>query len=162
MKSLLMVRHAKSSIDIDADDFDRTLSSRGHRDAPEMAERLKQKKIAIHKFISSPAKRAFTTATYFANAYNTPEHEILKVANLYEPTIDAFLHAISLIDDSVQTVAVFSHNPAITTFINSLTDVTIDDMPTCGIYAVHIESQHWKDFTHAKKRFWFFEYPKAG
>lgn len=162
MKSLLLIRHAKSSWDIDADDFDRSLNHRGHKDAPEMANRLIHKKITIDLFISSPAKRAITTAGYFANAYNVEENQIVQVPTLYEPTIEAFVKTITNLEDAIHTAAIFSHNPTITAFANSLTHAKIDDMPTCAIFAIKADIEHWKDFAEGKKEFWFFDYPKAG
>ena len=47
MKSLLIVRHAKSSWDFDLEDFDRPLNHRGETDAPEMAKRLLKKDLKI-------------------------------------------------------------------------------------------------------------------
>lgn len=161
MKSLLIIRHAKSNIDIDLDDFDRTLNNRGHKDAQDMAQRLIKKEIRIDKFISSPAKRALTTAAYFAKAYQVAEGEILQIPNLYEPGQDAFVDAILSIDDEVNTAAVFSHNPGITYFVNSLTEAKIDNMPTCAVFGVKIDCNHWKDILHSKITFWFFDYPKA-
>jgi phosphohistidine phosphatase len=38
MKTLFLVRHAKSDWPANVSDFDRPLSERGHRDAPKMAE----------------------------------------------------------------------------------------------------------------------------
>ncbi|HEY0356372.1 MAG TPA: histidine phosphatase family protein [Flavisolibacter sp.] len=59
MKTLLLVRHAKSSWDAPGlSDFDRPLNERGKNDAPEMAKRLKAKGVSIDLFVSSPAKRA--------------------------------------------------------------------------------------------------------
>ena len=59
MKTLILVRHAKSSWDSPGlSDFDRPLNERGKADAPEMAGRLKEKKINVDLFVSSPAKRA--------------------------------------------------------------------------------------------------------
>lgn len=162
MKSLLLIRHAKSSWDFDVDDFDRSLNPRGHKDAPEMASRLIQKNIAIDRFISSPAKRAITTATYFANAYGILENQIVQVPTLYDPTVEAFLNAITNLDDALNTVAIFSHNPTITAFANSLTNAQIDDMPTCAIFSIKTNIEHWKGFAEGKKEFWFFDYPKAG
>lgn len=162
MKSLLLVRHAKSSWDLDADDFDRPLNHRGQKDAPAMAKRLKKKEIKIDGFISSPAKRAFTTAAFFAEAYNIKLKDIITIPSLYEPTIEAFYNAIEDVDDDFKTVAVFSHNPAITHFANQLTSVTIDDMPTCAVFAVKADVKKWKEFSSVNREFWFFDYPKAG
>ena len=91
MKALLLIRHAKSSWDLDVDDFDRELNPRGKKDAPEMAKRLIKKEIDIEFFVSSPAKRAITTAAFFAEVYHQKTKNILPVSSLYEPTIPAFL-----------------------------------------------------------------------
>ena len=70
MKSLLIIRHAKSDWDNSSlNDFDRPLNKRGKRDAPEMAKRLLGKKISIDAFVSSPALRAFTTCKIIAQEY---------------------------------------------------------------------------------------------
>lgn len=67
MKTLVLVRHAKSSWDNpDWSDFERPLNKRGNRDAPFMAEVLKSKNIIPDFMISSPAIRAKSTALYFA------------------------------------------------------------------------------------------------
>ncbi|WP_018617416.1 SixA phosphatase family protein [Segetibacter koreensis] len=161
MKSLLLIRHAKSSWDLDVDDFDRPLNHRGKHDAPSMAKRLKKKEIKIDGFISSPAKRALATAVFFAEEYDMKLKDIITVPTLYEPTIEAFYNAIEDLDDNFKTVAIFSHNPAITNFANQLTSFTIDDMPTCAVFAVKGDGKKWKEFISAEKKFWFFDYPKA-
>jgi len=59
MKTLLLIRHAKSSWDnVILPDFERPLNERGKHDAPLMAKKIKDKKIEIDTFVSSPAKRA--------------------------------------------------------------------------------------------------------
>ena len=161
MKTLLLVRHAKSSWDLDVDDFDRELNPRGKRDAPEMAERLIKKEVEIDAFVSSPAKRAITTAAFFAEAYHQKVKNILPVSSLYEPTITAFRNAIENLDDKFKTIALFSHNPAITEFANQLTAVKVDDMPTCAVFAVKADIKKWREFSEARKEFWFFDYPKS-
>lgn len=142
-------------------DFDRPLNDRGHRDAPMMAKRLLHKQISIDAFIASTAKRAFTTATYFAEAYGLKEKNIIRVPELYHAAASVFYHVITKVDDAFNTIAVFSHNPGISEFVNELTDASIDNVPTCGIFAVTIHTDTWKDFITAKKDFWFFDYPKS-
>lgn len=162
MKSLLLIRHAKSSWDLDVDDFDRPLNHRGQNDAPAMAKRLIKKDINIDCFVSSPAKRALTTAAFFADAYDKNSKDILTISSLYEPTIHAFYNAITDLDDNFKTVAFFSHNPTITDFANKLTSFRIDDMPTCAVFGVKADVKKWKEFISVQKEFWFFDYPKAG
>jgi len=157
-----MVRHAKSSWAIAGQaDFDRPLNDRGHRDAPVMAERLLDANIKIDAFISSPANRALTTASYFAKAYGLHKKDIHQHKELYHAMPPTFMEMACTIDDEVKTAAMFSHNPGITAFVNLLTATHIDNMPTCGIFAVKADIKHWKEFRSAKKEFWFFDCPKG-
>jgi len=161
MKTLLLVRHAKSSWDdITMKDFDRPLNERGKKDAPEMAERLKEKGIRIDHFVSSPAKRARRTARLFAEVYGFGKDDIELIENLYEPTQEAFANAIAALPGKKEVVALFAHNPGITDFVNSLTNVRVDDMPTCAVFAVSTEENDWAGFAAAEKKFLFFDYPK--
>jgi phosphohistidine phosphatase len=162
MKILLLIRHAKSDWNTPSlSDFDRPLNERGKRDAPLMAQRLLDKKIKIDAFIASPAKRAKKTASIFAKEYKRDTDEIIFKEELYGAPSNVFYDVIAEADDGFDSIAVFSHNPGITDFANSLTDARIDDIPTCGIFAVKINTKHWKDFKEAKKEFWFADYPKA-
>lgn len=163
MKTLLIVRHAKSSWDsADISDIDRPLNDRGKRDAPVMAQRLIKAGVVIDRFVSSPAKRARSTAEHFAHAYDRKSKEILQVPDLYHADIPLFKQVVAGLDDDDDTVAIFSHNPGITAFANALTDIRLDNMPTCAIFAVRNEVAHWKDFFSGGAKFWFFDYPKAG
>ncbi len=161
MKSVLLIRHAKSSWDFDVDDFDRVLNHRGKTDAPAMAKRLFKKDIKIDAFVSSPAKRAFTTAALFAEVYGQKQKSIVTIPSLYEPNIEAFFDSINSLDNGLKTIALFSHNPGITNFANKISTTTIDDMPTCAIFAVKADINKWEDFETAHKEFWFFDYPKS-
>ena len=86
--------------------------------------------------------------------------EIKLVEGLYGATQSEFLHAIRDINNKYKTVALFSHNPGITDFASSLTNVRIDDMPTCAVFALKIKTDNWNDFANAEKNFLFFDYPK--
>ena len=162
MKTLLLIRHAKSSWD-DAglSDFDRPLSDRGKKDAPRMAERLHERNIKIDAFVSSPAKRAKKTAEQFAKQYKKDDEDIIFRTELYMAGDDAFNAVVEKLEDKYDCVAIFSHNPGITDFANILTDARIDNIPTSGIFAVSIDTKKWNKFREAKKKFLFFDYPKA-
>lgn len=162
MKTLLLIRHAKSSWD-DAglSDFERPLNERGKKDAPAMAERLHERGIKIDAFMSSPARRAKKTAEQFAKRYKKDKDDLILKTELYMAGDEAFYDVIGRLDDDFDCVAVFSHNPGITDFANSLTDMRTDNIPTCGIFAVSIEAKKWSRFRDAKKKFLFFDYPKA-
>lgn len=160
-KTLFLVRHAKSSWDDPSvKDFDRPLNERGEKDAPAMANKLREKKIKIDALVSSPAKRAWQTCKYFAKEFDLKKKNIIPEPMLYEASEENFYEAIKNSKNKWDSVAVFSHNPGITSFVNSLTDTQIDDMPTCSVFAIKIDTDEWKNFKSAKKEFWFFDYPK--
>jgi phosphohistidine phosphatase len=163
MKTLFLIRHAKSDWnDASLTDFDRPLNERGKRDAPAMAHRLLDKDIRVDAFVSSPAKRARKTAAIFAQEFKRDKEAILLREELYEAPVSTFYKVISSLDDKASSIALFSHNPGITDFANSLTNTKIDNLPTCGIFAVKIDAERWADFKEAGKEFWFVDYPKAG
>jgi phosphohistidine phosphatase len=162
MKQLFLIRHAKSSWDsATMKDFDRPLNERGKKDAPIMAKRLASKKIKLDALLSSTANRALITAQYFAEEFRIKKKDIIQIPELYHANPKGFYKVIEHADDELFNIAVISHNPGITEFINELTDKKIMDMPTCGIFAIKIHSNTWKDFTSATKDFWFFDYPKS-
>lgn len=161
MKSLILVRHAKSSWDDPAlSDYDRPLNDRGRKDAPMMARRLLSKGIRPDILVSSPARRALTTAHAFAAEMDIPLHQIQTAEALYMAGPGDFLRVITTLDDAVGTAAVFSHNPGITDFANLLGVARIDHFPTCAVFGIHIDTSHWKDIGNAGKSFWFFDFPK--
>jgi phosphohistidine phosphatase len=160
MKSILLVRHAKSSWDFNVEDFDRPLNDRGNKNAPEMAKRLLKKDIEIDAFVSSPAIRALATATHFIEAYGRKPKSIITIPALYHAAPDIFFSVVKELDNDFKTVAIFSHNPGITDFANGLTTTRVEDMPTCAVFAVKADIKKWKDFQEIEKEFWFFRYPK--
>jgi phosphohistidine phosphatase len=161
MKTLLIIRHAKSNWDnVLVTDMDRSLNDRGKRDAPAMAQRLIRSGVHIDLFVSSPAKRARTTAELFVREFGRQDKDILFVPELYHAAVQTFKETIIGLDDRFDNVALFSHNPGITAFVNTLTSVRVDNMPTCGIFAVTSPVANWNDFLGTGREFWFFDYPK--
>lgn len=162
MKTVILIRHAKSSWDDPAmTDFERPLNDRGKKDAPEMAARLMKRQPKVDAFISSPAKRARKTATIFAKEYGLGKEDLVLVDKLYHASERNFLEVISQQPESLENIAVFSHNPGLTDFVNTLTpnEIRVDNVPTCGIFAISFEG-NWQTFKDAPKQFLFFDYPK--
>lgn len=160
MKSLLVVRHAKSSWETEGQrDFDRPLNDRGRRDAPMMADRLIARGIVPDLLVSSPALRAKTTAELFASRFGVTD--IFFKPELYHAPAPIFYSVIGGLDEIASTACIFSHNPGITDFVSELTSARVDNMPTCAVFAVRAPIERWSEFRAAKKELWFFDYPKA-
>ena len=162
MKTLVLIRHAKSSWeDAAITDFNRHLNTRGLKDAGEMAARLLARISHIDAFISSAAVRAVTTAEKFMAAYGVPAVQLVVEKDLYLAPTGVFNRLVAATADNLHTIAVFAHNPGITDFTNTLTtSIKTDNIPTCGIFAVSATVDHWKDFAGAHKTFLFYDYPK--
>jgi len=162
MKTILLVRHAKSSWDDPGQsDFDRPLNARGQKDAAKMSERLLEKIPAIDLFYASPANRAKTTAEIFAAAFHLPKDQLIFERDLYLAPTGFFYPFIARSDNSATSIAIFAHNPGITDFANLLsTAVHTDNIPTCGIFAVKAAIDSWSAFEKASKELLFYDYPK--
>lgn len=157
MKRLLLVRHAKSDWTHDLPDFDRPLNERGHKDAPKMARFLQEQDIQIEQFVSSPAKRAITTARYFAESFGNSK--IQKIEDLYEPHFEDFENTILRLDDAFSCVALFSHNPGISEYATNLCNEIIE-FPTCGVAVIKIETNQWSQLLQSEKKLEAFYKPK--
>ena len=162
MKTIILVRHAKSSWDdFSLKDEESPLTDRGKKNAPDMAKRLLRKKIPIDAILSSPAKRAKSTADFFAKEYDIPKKKIYLIPELYMASNEAFVKTIRNAPDKADSIALFSHNNGITQFANTLSETRIDHMPTCSVFAVKADIDSWDQFEPGKNEFYFFDYPKS-
>jgi phosphohistidine phosphatase len=164
VKTLYIIRHAKSSWkDPAQDDFDRPLNERGKRDAPRMGKRLKEKGIYPDLMLSSPAKRAFSTARRIGKEIKYAKDDIKAERRLYHADEEIILDVIQNVKDKYQAIMVFGHNPGLTDFVNTLQheELDIEYIPTCGIVAFQLDIDSWKDVNWGKGRIVFFDYPKS-
>ena len=161
MKTLYLVRHAKSSWkSLELADAERPLNKRGKRDAPFMAKLLRTMGVKLDVLMASPAARAVTTATIFAEKIKYPEKKILLKNELYEGDDEALVRMIQETDDSFQHVMLVGHNPALTTVVNTLCDAEIENIPTCGVVCVEFDITTWREVNERHGKLIFFEYPK--
>ena len=161
MKTLILLRHAKSSWKKpDLRDLDRPLNKRGKRDAPVMGKRLAKKKIKVDRLISSPAKRALVTANTVANEIGYPRSDIVVEEKLYTFDETGLLDVIQDLDNALDRVMLFGHNPAITDLVNSLAPSQIDNVPTCGVVELTFDVESWADVGETKAVQLEFDYPK--
>jgi phosphohistidine phosphatase len=156
MKTLILIRHAKSDWPEDTDDFDRPLSQKGILDADKMSHFLKEKKIEIEKFFSSPALRTLSTCEIFNKEYQI---EMEPLQKLYNSSDTNFENITLGLDDQLKNVALFSHNNGISNFANSMSEEMFM-FPTCGVAGFEIDCDSWSDFHSAKKKLIFFYEPK--
>lgn len=164
MKTLYVVRHAKSSwADLSLGDFERGLNDRGKGDTLRMGKRLKEKGIHPDVMLSSPAKRALSTARRLAEILKYPKEKIKTDARLYHANDDTILLVVQTIKDKNDVALLFGHNPGLTDFVNAIAEaeINIENVPTCGVVAFSLPVDSWKDVNWKSGKFQFFDYPKA-
>ncbi len=136
-KQLILIRHAKSSWNQpNLSDFDRPLNERGERDAPVMGKRLLERGIRPNALVSSPAKRAFSTACVIAEALGFPPQQIRTEPRIYEATVGTLLAIIQALENRHQQVLLFGHNPSMSELSRYLSGESLEELPTCGVFAL--------------------------
>ena len=161
MKRLFIVRHAKSSWDYpELDDFDRPLNNRGKRNAPEMGKRLAKRNVKPDLLISSPAKRAFTTAKKIAKEISYPKKSIQEEPLFYHGSVQNMIDVLKKTNNTVQTLMIFGHNPGLTDLANSLSDTDIYNIPTCGVVEIVFNEDSWSQIDKTKGKSLSFDFPK--
>ena len=161
MKSIYIVRHAKSSwADLSAKDIDRPLNKRGIRDAPVMSKMCKDRNVIPDLMITSNAKRASETSLYFAKELGISEDQIVINGKLYHAPEDTYFEEAQILNDDINSVMMFGHNPGITYLANSVTDQYIDNVPTCGVLIIESTVDSWMELDPMNCRLVDFLYPK--
>jgi phosphohistidine phosphatase len=165
MKTVYLIRHAKSSWEDESlSDFDRPLNERGKMDAPRMGKRLKEKGIVPSLLLSSPAKRALSTAKRIGEALGIAKEKIKTEQALYHADEDEILNVIRSMNDKNECILIFGHNPGLTEFVNSMNNDRaqfIDNIPTCGIAAFRFDTNSWKQIDFGKGDLLFYDFPKS-
>lgn len=161
MKTLYLVRHAKSSWDYPAlDDIDRPLSKRGKKNAPEMGERLVARNILPEILVSSPAKRAISTARRIADEIGFPREAIVSEDRLYLASVEDIVDVVRRTGNEVNSLMIFGHNPGFTDTANTLCGSDIYNIPTCGIAAIRFDTDDWQSVQPGEGQLLFFDFPK--
>lgn len=161
MKTLYVIRHAKSSWDDPTlSDFDRPLNKRGKKDAPDMGKRLRHREVIPDLLLSSPAERALTTCHIIAGQIGYPQDKIKTDRNLYHAEDAQILSIVQALDNKFNTVWIFGHNPGLTDFVNLLAKADIDNIPTCGVVACSLNVSSWDEANSKNASVIFFDYPK--
>ena len=160
-KELLLVRHAKSSWDDPyLDDHDRPLNERGLQNAPEMGKRLQGLSIRPEVWISSTALRAITTAEIIAEQVGFPQDQIQRTKDLYHASATELQEIISELDDQIDSVVFFGHNPGVTSLVANLYGLPIDNVPTCGVVHLQFNENTWSAVSSAPPARAYFDFPK--
>jgi phosphohistidine phosphatase len=144
MKTLLVLRHAKSSWnDAALDDHERPLNKRGQRDAPRMGELVREYGLIPDVVISSDAVRARLTAEAVAAAARYTGN-ILLDPHLYMASPADILPLLQRVRENAATVMIVGHNPGLEALVAQLTGER-HDLPTAALAQIGLPIDRWRD-----------------
>jgi phosphohistidine phosphatase len=142
MKTLLILRHAKSSwSNANISDHERPLNERGKRDAPRVGRRLRQEGPAPDLIVSSSARRALLTAEAVARAA-AYDDEIAVTRSLYHAGVEECIELLQGLPDTVNVVMIVGHNPGLEDLLFALSGKQ-EFMPTAALAHVELSIESW-------------------
>ncbi len=145
MKTVLLLRHAKSSWDNPAQaDHDRPLNARGLRAAPRMGQLIADEGLRPQLIVSSTAERARTTAAMVAEECGY-EGDVRLTDELYHASPQDCLRVLGGLPDDLESVLLVGHNPGLSELVLELSGQRID-MPTAGLVLLQSPRTSWSEF----------------
>ncbi len=145
MKTLLVMRHAKSSWDDpETADHDRPLNKRGKRDAPRMGQWLVDQGLTPDVIVTSTAKRANRTAELVAEACGY-RGELVGLPGLYHATPQVWAQVVQKLPETASCVLCIGHNPAVEEVLAIWTGEEVG-MPTAAIAQLALDIATWREF----------------
>jgi phosphohistidine phosphatase len=144
MKTLLILRHAKSSRKQPVADHDRPLNQRGKSDAPRMGRVLREAGLQPDLVITSTAKRARRTAEAVAKHSGYPGVIELS-AELYLAGPEGLRRVLRGVSDAHASVLVVGHNPGLEMLVQALTGRG-EVLPTAALAQIRVDIERWDEF----------------
>ena len=142
MKSLLLLRHAKSGNLVPGlNDFDRILTDGGRKAAELVGAYMSSHKLHLDLVMSSPAVRARETAEIVLRASNKridPQYD----QRIYEATAQNLLDVIHDVEKRRKQILLVGHNPSLEELLGLLTGVQ-QPMGTASLAKLSADISEW-------------------
>ncbi|SNR38939.1 phosphohistidine phosphatase [Maribacter sedimenticola] len=147
MKNLLLMRHGKSSWELNVGDQDRPLGQRGITDAHLVGKELAKHNYSIDHVYSSPANRALHTCMICIGEMGHSLKDFSIVNDLYDFSGERVINVIRHLDNALETVLIFGHNHAFTYLANLFGDKHLENVPTSGFVHIQFKESSWAAIT---------------
>lgn len=168
MKTLILMRHAKSSWDAgQIADHDRILSERGRESAPVMGRWLKAQKLKPEMVLCSTAARVGETISLLRPGLPV-DISVKEMEGLYMALPREILALIAKVKDKVETLMIVGHNPGIGSLAHWLAgqgdkrtlERMRDKFPTAGIAVIDFDIASWRELDGEQGTLRLFASPK--
>ena len=150
MKSIIFLRHSKSSWDYNVSDINRPLNEIGISKIKKISSSSKKEFSSVEIFFSSPANRAIHTAIILARELSHDLSKIKIVEKLYTFSSNEVFDFIKNIDEEYSNVALIGHNPAYTEIANYFNGNRMDNLPTSRWFSLKFDTNYWTDIINLK------------
>lgn len=148
MKTLHLIRHAKSSwADSSLSDIERPLNKRGIQSCEIMARQITKAGCDFKHVFCSVATRAISTIELISLHLTEYAISWQLIDTLYTFDSDDLLTWCGQLDDTLSSVVIVGHNPAITDFCNTISDSDISNVPTCGYVQLTYDGHCWSNLS---------------
>jgi phosphohistidine phosphatase len=166
-RTLIAVRHAKSSWDFDVDDHDRPLSGRGRRDAHALGRLLVERSLVPDLVLCSTAARTQETWER-AQAVGAQAGELRLVRGIYQAWVPELIRLIRQTPEDVSTLLLLGHSPGIPDLVEHIcirTDspdwAQLDQKyPTSGMAVINVPCP-WREVGNSSAELVNFAIPRG-
>lgn len=156
MKRLFLVRHGKSSWELNARDHDRVLLQKGIDDAHLIGKHLKSIRLNPDVIWSSTAARALQTAVIVSEYLDYNLEKLFFKRNLYTFNSNELINQIKSCANDNDSLMLFSHNHGLTDTANSLGSHYFENVPTTGVVIIDFPISSWSEIQKGQTTAHFF------
>lgn len=161
MKTLLLLRHAKSSWENpNLKDHERPLLQKGLKRTGLIIKYMLENTVVPDFILSSPAVRAYDTAKAIAEGIGIPVSSIVTDEAVYKANVERLYDIIYALPGNKSKVMIIGHNPCFTSFSNIFLEEKIDWMPTSAMLSIDFDVVAWEEIPNVKPVVNFYITPK--
>lgn len=155
VRSVILIRHAKSDHSLSKSDFERTIRADKVQDVVRIAAEIRHRSVLPDAVISSNARRTMQTAQILCQEWGIPEGDIIEAPKIYEGGTEDILDVIHRSDPQWNTIFIIGHNPALTDFVNAYSNLIIDNISTSSAVCITFDVTDWQCIETKGKVLWF-------
>ncbi|WP_292889317.1 histidine phosphatase family protein [Nonlabens sp.] len=156
MKRLIVIRHGKSTWELQVRDHDRVLTQQGIDDAHSIGNALNDLDLTPDQIWTSTAARALQTATLVSEYIDYRLTKLQLKRELYTFSGNDLMDVIATAEDTIATLVICSHNQGITDLVNDWGSIRFDNVPTTGVVVIDFDSNSWSSLGKGTTKFHLF------
>jgi len=150
MKELILLRHAKSSWEYSVEDRNRSLTENGVHRIKAIAHASASHFEGVDVVFSSPANRAFHTASILMHELNLPFEKLIINERLYTFEVSQVVQFVRSLPTTYAKVVCVGHNPAYTAAVSTFSSESLPHLPTAGWVSFQFDQSDWKNIEYGK------------